>query len=82
MKLVEPPSCRPPAPTVYVGRNRHGNWVAREKNGIFGGLFVDRAQAFKYALLENGHHPQTVVELSHEIELDIFADPAIAGTTF
>lgn len=82
MKLFEPPSCSPPAPTVYVGRNRHGNWVAREKNGIFGGLFVDRAQAFKYALWENGYRPQTIVELPHEIELDIFADPAIADTKF
>lgn len=80
MKLVEPPSCSPPPLTVFVGRNRHGNWVAREKNGTFGGLFVDRAQAFKYALLENGHHPQAIVELSPTIELDIFADPAIAGT--
>jgi hypothetical protein len=34
------------------------------------GLFVNRAQAVKYALFENGHHPETIVELSREIELD------------
>lgn len=80
MKLDEPPSRRLTAPTVFVGRNHCGNWVAREQNGIFGGLFLNRAQAFKYALRENGRHPETIVELSHEIELEIFANPEIAGT--
>lgn len=75
MKLVELPSCSPTAPTVFIGRNRRGNWIACERNGIFGGLFVNRAKAFKYALRENGHHPETIVELSHEVEFDIFATP-------
>lgn len=80
MDRVESLSCRPAAPTVFVGRNRGGNWIAREQNGIFGGLFMKRAQALKYALRENGHHPETIVELSHEIELDISANPEIAST--
>jgi hypothetical protein len=72
VKLVEPPSCSPAVSTiVFIGRNRRGNWVAREQNGLFGGLFVNRAQAFKFALFENGHHPETIVELPREIELDI-----------
>lgn len=29
---------------------------------------------------EYGHHPDNVVELSHEIELDISTNPEIAGT--
>ena len=40
-------------------------------NGLFGGLFVSRTQAVKYALFENGHHPETIVELSRGIELDM-----------
>ncbi|MCK1641289.1 hypothetical protein IVA95_27835 [Bradyrhizobium sp. 157] len=80
MKLVEPPSCSPAAPTVFVGRNHRGKWVAREENGFFGGLFVNRIHAFKYALFENGHHPETIVEVSREIELDIFANSQIAST--
>lgn len=80
MKLAEPPSCRPAAPTVFVGRNRCGNWIACEQNGVFGGLFVNRAQAFKYALRRNGHHPEAIIELSHEIELDVSANPEIAAT--
>lgn len=81
MKLVEPPSCSPTAPTVFVGKNRRGNWTACEQNGIFGGLFVNRAEAFKYALRENGHHPETIVELLHELELDISANQESVDTS-
>ena len=85
VKLVEPPSrisastscicastSRNTASTItFIGRNSRGNWVAQEQHGLYGGLFVSRAQAFKYALFENGHHPETIVELPREIELDI-----------
>ena len=71
MKLVEPPSCSSPSAIVFIGKNRRGNWVAQEQSGLYGGLFVNRAQAIKYALFENGHHPETIVELSREIELDM-----------
>ena len=71
MKLVEPPSCSSPSAIVFIGRNSRGNWVAQEQNGLYGGLFVNRAQAVKYALFENGHHPETIVELSRGIELDM-----------
>jgi hypothetical protein len=70
VKLVEPPSCRSASTIVFVGKNSRGNWVAQEQNGLYGGLFVNRAQAVKYALFENGHHPETIIELSREIELD------------
>jgi hypothetical protein len=70
MKIVEPPSCSSLSNIVFIGRNRSGQWVAQEQNGLFGGLFVNRAQAVKYALSENGHHPETIVELSHQLELD------------
>ena len=71
MKLVEPPSCSSTSAIVFIGKNHRGNWVAQEQNGLYGGLFVNRAQAVKYALFENGHHPETIVELSREIELDM-----------
>ena len=74
VKLVEPPSCSSPSAIVFIGRNRRGQWVAQEQNGLYGGLFVSRAQAVKYALFENGHHPETIVELAREIELDMGAN--------
>ena len=84
MKLVEPPSCSSPSAIVFIGKNRRGNWVAQEQSGLYGGLFVNRAQAIKYALFENGHHPETIVELSREIELDMgdrhpASDPLVAN---
>jgi hypothetical protein len=71
VKLVEPPSCSTASTVVFIGKNRRGNWVAQEQSGLYGGLFVNRAQAVKYTLFENGHHPETIVELSREIELDM-----------
>jgi hypothetical protein len=71
VKLVEPPSSASSSNVVFVGRNSRGQWVAQEQNGLFGGLFVNRAQALKYALFENGRHPETIIELSRAIELDM-----------
>ena len=71
VKLVEPPSCSSASTIVFIGRNSRGDWVAQEQSGLYGGLFVNRAQAVKYALFENGHHPETIVELSRQIELDM-----------
>jgi len=86
VKLVEPPSCSSASTIVLIGRNSRGNWVAQEQNGLYGGLFVNRAQAVKYALFENGHRPETIVELSREIELDMNgrlagSDPMQAAAT-
>jgi len=69
MKLVEFPARRCTSSTVFVGKNRFGNWVVREQNGNFGGLFASRAQALKYALRENGQQPEAILEVSREIEL-------------
>ena len=71
MKLVEPPSCSSSSSIVFIGKDGRGRWVAQEQNGLYGGLFVNRTQAIKYALFENGRHPETIVELSRGIELDM-----------
>ena len=71
MKLVEPPSCSSSSTIVFIGKNSRGNWVAQEQNGLYGGLFANRAAALRYALFENGNHPETIVALSSEIELDM-----------
>lgn len=85
MKLVEPPSCSSASAIVFIGKNSRGKWVAKEQNGLFGGLFVSRKEAVKYALFENGRHPETIVEVSREIEIDTgiypSSDPALAAGT-
>jgi len=77
-KIDEPPSCT--SNLVIVGRNSRGNWVAQEKNGLFGGLFVSRAQALKYALFENGHHPETIILTTNVVELDMHREAASCKT--
>ena len=81
MKLVERPSCSSQSAIVFIGKNSRGNWVAQEQNGLYGGLFVNRMQAIKYALFENGRHPETIVELSREIELDMGGKRASSADT-
>ncbi|OSJ19099.1 hypothetical protein BST63_02335 [Bradyrhizobium canariense] len=71
MKSGEIPLRIPAAGRVLVGRNRRGTWVARDQNARFGGLFVNRVQALKYArsLCQD---LEGIVELTEEIELEIF----------
>lgn len=64
----EPPSA---APVFLVGRNSRGNWVVRDPTGLRGGLFVDRVQALKYVMSENGHRPRNVVMVAEVLELDL-----------
>lgn len=78
-KIDEPPSCT--SNLVTIGRNSRGNWVAQENNGLFGGLFVSRAQALKYALFENGHHPEAIVVTTNIVELEMHRKAPSAPTT-
>jgi hypothetical protein len=58
-------------PLVLIGQNRRGNWVAKMKHGLIGGLFINRAAALKFALFENGNHPEAVVAVPGVLELDM-----------
>jgi hypothetical protein len=79
VNLVEPPSCH--TTIVLIGRNNRGQWVAREQNGLYGGLFVSRAAAVRYALFENGHHPEAIVCSASSLELDMGATPSRTAET-
>jgi hypothetical protein len=69
MKQTEPPLCS--SSIVMIGRNRRGNWVAQEQNGLYGGLFINYAEALRYALFENGRHPEAIVTTENVLELDL-----------
>ncbi|WPO44016.1 hypothetical protein [Tardiphaga sp. 42S5] len=79
MITIEPPSCS--SSLVFIGKNSRGQWVAQEQNGLFGGLFVSRANAVRYALFENGHRPEAIIETAGLIELDMNALPFTAATS-
>jgi hypothetical protein len=65
-------------PTFLVGRDSHGNWVVQDQRGLCGGLFVDRTEAIKFAMFENGHRPQSVIMVPGVLELDMSAKFQIA----
>lgn len=67
---AEPPSCSRP-PLFMVGQNSRGNWVVQDQTGARGGLFVDRAEALKFARSESGNQPPALVIVSGNLELDL-----------
>jgi len=77
MDQTEPPSCRscPPSILFLIGRNRQGNWVVQDQQGLCGGLFVSRGEALRYARLENGNRPHAVVMIPGVFELDLGNKP-------
>jgi hypothetical protein len=45
-----------------IGRDSKGNWVVQGPQGKYGGLFVNRVAALKFAMFENGApHPAVMV---------------------
>jgi len=69
-KEAEPPSWLRP-PLFMIGQDRRGNWVVKDQQGLCGGLFVDRAAAFRLVSAENGYRPRAVVMVSEVLELDM-----------
>ena len=63
------------SPLFLVGKDRHGNWVARDQSGLCGGLFVGRDEALKFARAENGNRPQAIVMVDDVLELDMSTTP-------
>jgi hypothetical protein len=62
MRESEPPSSR----TSLLSRLfRIG------RDSLCGGLFVDRVQALKFAMFENGNRPQAVIMVPGILELDL-----------
>ena len=43
-----------------VGRDANGRWVVRDRQGLAGGVFADRASAVQFALEESDRVPGAV----------------------
>ena len=73
MKQAEPPSIVPCSRPLHfqIGKDSRGNWVVQDDRGLCGGLFVDRTQALRFAMFENGNRPQAVVMVPGVFELDL-----------
>jgi hypothetical protein len=71
----EPPSAGRAKSLFRIGKNSRGNWVVQDQSGLCGGLFVDRAEAVKFAMFENGNRPQAVIMVPGILELDLSRQP-------
>jgi hypothetical protein len=72
MEKSEPPSKRAtPLRLFRIGRNRRGHWVVQDHYGLCGGLFIDRTEALKFAMFENGNRPEAVIMVREILELDM-----------
>jgi hypothetical protein len=67
-----------PLSPCLIGRNRRGLWVVRDPIGMCGGLFLDRAEAFRFALRGSGR-PHLAVIVPYPLELDA-GKPASSGS--
>ena len=73
-KEGEPPSTSR-AKSFRIGRNSRGDWVVQDQSGLCGGMFVNRTEAVKFAMFENGNRPQAVIMVPGILELDMSAQP-------
>jgi hypothetical protein len=57
-------------PLFFVGRNKHGFWLAREARGRIGGMFLLRRSAFRFAQQASAPHGSATMFLAKPFELD------------
>jgi hypothetical protein len=55
-----------------IGRNSKGHWVVQGPQSKYGGLFVNRVAALKFAMFEDGH-PHAAVMVPYPLELNMTA---------
>jgi hypothetical protein len=80
MAQSEPPSPQSSSLSrlFRIGKDSHGHWVVQDQQGLCGGLFVNRAEALKFAMFENGNQPQAVIMVPDVLELDMSGKPYAA----
>jgi len=78
-KAEEFPLCLRPS-LFMIGQDSYGRWVARDQDGSRGGLFVDRAEALKFARAETGNMPHGIVMIGGVLELDLNGPKGLAAS--
>ena len=73
MKHTDPPSTQSctRSSLFLIGKDSRSNWVVQDDQGSCGGLFVNRTEALKFAMFENGNRPHACVMVPGVFELDM-----------
>jgi len=71
------PSFQPPQPAknihrFVVGMDDEGHWIARDEQGLTGGVFSDRAAAIRFAATESDHQTGAVRLVPATARLSLF----------
>jgi hypothetical protein len=64
---------------LFIGQDRRGRWVVKDRRAVIGGLFADRTTAIRFAMYECQRHPQSVIMLPDGLELDAIFEDDISG---
>lgn len=61
-----------PAPARFIiGRDRRGNWIVQDRQGLVGGLFRNEAAAVHFATEECNHNPADICHAPEGAVLDL-----------
>lgn len=55
-----------------VGRDGEGHWIARDEEGVTGGVFADRHSAVRFAAMESGHRAGAIRFAPPTMRLSLF----------
>ncbi len=55
---------------LFIGRDRSGRWVVKDARSLCGGLFANRTEAIRFAMVDCQRRPQSVIMLPDGLELD------------
>ena len=57
-------------PLFFIGRNKHGFWLAREAKGRIGGMFLLRRSALRFAQEASAQHGCATMFVAKTFEID------------
>ncbi len=58
-------------PQFVVGTDAEGHWIARDRAGLIGGIFISREAAIAFAEFEAEHDPDAIEVLPRTIHLTL-----------
>jgi hypothetical protein len=51
-----------------IGKDNRGHWVVQDQHHLRGRLFINRAEALRFAMFENGNRPKAAIMMPGVIE--------------
>jgi hypothetical protein len=58
-------------PHFVVGTDAEGHWIARDRAGLVGGIFISREAAIDFAEFEADHDPDAIEVLPQTVHLTL-----------